>query len=252
MTPTDQFISKAKAIHGEEYDYSQTSYLNAKTKVEVICAKHGIFHITPNNHLRGVRCKKCSMGEAGLAKRKTASSFVTDAVSIHGDKYDYSKVSYATAHTPVEIRCHKHGVFVKTPNMHLKGQGCPRCSDRFKTQNAWLDFVGVPNDQAHRQVPLIMYDGTRIVADGFDPLQKIVYEFWGDKWHGNLSRLLPSDRNPKTKLTYQEHWDLTQHKINRIRSSGFKLIHIWESQWSALVRVRNHEVSRLLRSIYAT
>ena len=42
---TEEFIQKAKAVHGDKYDYSKVEYVNAKTKVCVICPKHGEFYI---------------------------------------------------------------------------------------------------------------------------------------------------------------------------------------------------------------
>lgn len=40
---TEQFISEAKQIHGDKYDYSKVNYHNGKQKVEIICPKHGSF-----------------------------------------------------------------------------------------------------------------------------------------------------------------------------------------------------------------
>ena len=34
---TEQFITKAKHIHGNKYDYSKVNYINAKTKVIISC-----------------------------------------------------------------------------------------------------------------------------------------------------------------------------------------------------------------------
>ena len=34
---TQDFINKAKSIHGDKYDYSKTEYDNSKTKVCIIC-----------------------------------------------------------------------------------------------------------------------------------------------------------------------------------------------------------------------
>jgi len=52
-------------VHGDNYDYSQVEYINSRTKIKIICKKHGIFEQTPNNHLRGECCPKCkiSLGE---------------------------------------------------------------------------------------------------------------------------------------------------------------------------------------------
>ncbi len=50
----------------------------------------------------------------------------------HGEKYDYSRVRYATAHVPVLIGCPVHGDFTQTPDKHLRGGlGCPKCGRAF-------------------------------------------------------------------------------------------------------------------------
>ena len=120
---TDEFIAKAKKIHGDKYDYSKVEYVNRKTKVCIICPKHGEFWQTPSAHLRGQGCPKCK------SKKQTCTTdeFIAKAKKIHGDKYDYSKVEYVNRKTKVCIICPKHGEFWQTPNHHLSGCGCPKC-----------------------------------------------------------------------------------------------------------------------------
>jgi ribosomal protein S27E len=49
---TDDFIVLAKSVHGNNYDYSQTSYVNAKTKVNIKCNVCGnLFKQLPRGHL---------------------------------------------------------------------------------------------------------------------------------------------------------------------------------------------------------
>lgn len=57
---TEEFISKARAIHGDKYDYSKVVYINNSTKVCIICSKHGEFWQQPNNHLQHKGCKDCA------------------------------------------------------------------------------------------------------------------------------------------------------------------------------------------------
>lgn len=59
--------------------------------------------------------------------RKNTEQFIAEAKAIHGDKYDYSKVSYINNSTKVSIVCSTHGDFLQTPSSHLSGQGCPKC-----------------------------------------------------------------------------------------------------------------------------
>jgi hypothetical protein len=54
------FINKSNNVHNFTYDYSQTNYINASTKVKIKCKKHGIFEITPCNHLYGKGCSWCA------------------------------------------------------------------------------------------------------------------------------------------------------------------------------------------------
>lgn len=57
---TEQFIKEARDKHGDKYDYSQTEYLSAHTKLTIICPKHGPFTQEAKSHLRGNKCPKCS------------------------------------------------------------------------------------------------------------------------------------------------------------------------------------------------
>ena len=65
-------------------------------------------------------------------KKITTQDFIEQAMKIHGNKYDYSKVVYTTAKSKVEIICPVHGIFLQTPASHLSGSGCPYCSNNIK------------------------------------------------------------------------------------------------------------------------
>jgi hypothetical protein len=124
----DTFIKQAKEIHGDKYDYSKVDYKDNKTKVTIICPKHGEFHMSPNKHISlKQNCPKCASEQNGIDKRLTLDTFVKRSKLKHGDKYDYSKVEYVNVDTPVIIVCPKHGEFKQTPYIHMKGYGCPRC-----------------------------------------------------------------------------------------------------------------------------
>ena len=66
---TDKFIQKAKEIHGDKYDYSKVNYVNYKTKVEIICPKHGSFWQTPICHFKCDGCPTCK-GELSVSKQE--------------------------------------------------------------------------------------------------------------------------------------------------------------------------------------
>ena len=122
----EDFIKRAKEIHGCKYDYSKVNYVKSSVHVNVICPVHGVFKVTPNQHLRGdgcVACNKLRQRQLGL------DNFLINANKIHGSRYDYSKVNYINANEKVEIICDIHGSFWQTPQCHISSkQNCPKCS----------------------------------------------------------------------------------------------------------------------------
>ena len=121
------FISKAKQIHGDKYDYSKVKYINSRTEICIICPEHGEFWQTPNSHLNGNGCPSCK----GL-KKLTTKEFIERAKQVHGNKYDYSKTIYVNKRTKVCIICPIHGEFYQTPHNHVyQKQGCPECGKKY-------------------------------------------------------------------------------------------------------------------------
>lgn len=134
----DTFVKRATVLHDGKYIYDKDSYINAMTKVPILCLKHGTFWMTPMNHLLGQGCPKCS--GRGLNTEEIIELFKEK----HGDSYDYSKVVFTKMHEKVCIICKEHGEFWQTPSKHLLGQGCPKCSDIKKAKGRTLttnDFI---------------------------------------------------------------------------------------------------------------
>lgn len=79
-----------------------------------------------------------------MTQRKTISELVEEARKVHGDYYDFSRSTYVSAHTKLEVVCPKHGIFKIAPHELLRGQGCKYCGIERRTENAKLkldDFV---------------------------------------------------------------------------------------------------------------
>jgi hypothetical protein len=121
----DNFISKAKQIHGDTYDYSVTKYLESKGKIKIICPIHGIFEQRASNHLSGKGCIKCH----NKSRLSNDLEFIEKAKEKHGDRYDYSNLKYVNDKTKIKIICQNHGEFSQKPSNHLFGQGCPICRE---------------------------------------------------------------------------------------------------------------------------
>ena len=150
----NEFIEKSKQIHNGKYIYDKVNYVNLKTKVCIICPKHGEFWQAPHSHLRGKGCPKCGREKNANSIKITNEIFIEKATQIHGGKYDYSKVKYINAHTKVCIVCPEHGEFWQRPDAHLKGSGCPKCKNT-KIRNALMlskkEFVEKANYIHHNK-----------------------------------------------------------------------------------------------------
>lgn len=128
-----QFLEKARKIHGDKYDYSKIEYVDTKTKVCIICPKHGEFWQSPASHLKGHGCFQCGVENSAKGHLSNKDEFVKKAKKIFGILYDYSNVIYNKSSEKVSITCNKCGnSFLITPNNHLRGQGCPICAKEKK------------------------------------------------------------------------------------------------------------------------
>ena len=118
------FIKQALEYHGMDlYKYGLVEYVDAKTPVKIICPIHGIFEVSPTNHLAGNKCRKCAHNNS-----PSTEEWINNALKVHKHRYDYSKVDYIKAHTKITIICKEHGEFEQTPAHHMSGKNCPKCS----------------------------------------------------------------------------------------------------------------------------
>ena len=126
---TEEFIAKAKMVHGDKYDYSKVEYVGQKAKVCILCKEHGEFLQTPYDHLSGHGCIKCHCKAMARRYSLGKEKFIEKANAVHRGFYDYSEVEYVNGHTKVKITCPIHGIFEQDPASHLQGHGCPFCAD---------------------------------------------------------------------------------------------------------------------------
>ena len=132
---------KLYSIHGDKYLFDESIYINSKTKIKVICKKHGEFYPTVTNLLNKHGCKKCGTERQSLSASFSTLDFIKKAKKVHGNKYDYSISRYKGNDTKIEIICKKHGVFTQTPHVHNSGSGCNICGSETRGASRRL-FVG--------------------------------------------------------------------------------------------------------------
>lgn len=209
----EKFIEKATEIHGDRYDYSKVTYRNNYTKVCIICKEHGEFWQTPNNHLIGQGCSKCSCN-----CKLTTEEFKKRAIKIHGNKYDYSLVNYVNAKTLVKIICKEHGEYEQTPDVHLRGCGCPKCNISH-LEDDMEKFLNENNIEYIYQAKFPWLG--RQSLDFFLPKYNIAIECQGiqhfeGRTFGNTKLLLEETLSKQQVLDKEKKDKLEEHNINII------------------------------------
>lgn len=150
---TEVFIQRAKAVHGDLYDYSNVVYVDQTTKVAIKCIIHGVFHQLPPNHcLRKSKCPKCSTQKTCDGQRKTLNTFIRESQLVHDNFYTYDKAIYTTARKLLTITCPDHGDFQQLPTNHLKGVGCSSCHGGKYSGNkpTTLYYLSINNGEAYK------------------------------------------------------------------------------------------------------
>lgn len=175
----EDFIKLANNTHKGKYSYEHVNYTHSKIKVTVTCPLHGRFDQIPSLHLLGVGCPKCRNSKVGDRFRSNTEEFVERAKQVHGDKYNYDKVDYKLTGIKVIITCQIHGDFNQYPHGHLKGQGCPRCSE--SKGEKFIACVLDKYDIEYLREYKIPETGYKYEYDFYLPKLNILIEFQGEQ-----------------------------------------------------------------------
>ena len=121
---------KFKKVHGDEYDYSLfTEYKKNSIPIQVICKKHGVFTVTPNNHLNGRGCPLCRTDKISQKQRLPKEEAIKRIKDAHGDKFIIPEdFEYKNNQEKVKLICPIHGEFLQYPLNLWRGVGCPKCN----------------------------------------------------------------------------------------------------------------------------
>lgn len=194
-----KFINKANKVHNNTYSYKSSIYINSKTKLEIVCAKHGSFWQIPNSHILGSGCKQCSIENASKPLRYSIDDIETKANSVHNNIYSYEKAIYTGVLSKIEIICKTHGSFFQVAADHLKGRGCPKCAIhgfnftkpailyylKITTPTIILYKIGITNSTVNKRFTLLDREVITVLRqteyllgkDAYDEEQRILKEF---------------------------------------------------------------------------
>lgn len=217
----EEFVKRLVSIFGDKYDYSLVEYGGYKVPVKLVCPEHGIFEKQAGLLLAGKGCKQCGIKRRAEKRRGVSrptkipadvrgSTFIQKAEKLHNGKYDYSAVDYATSQQPVDIICPKHGKFQQTPNNHLQGKGCIKCTCNAISRVEQSLKDAFPQFEQSNRTQL---GGMEL--DLYEPNKRTAVEVNGVHWH-------------TTEFGKTRNYHL--HKTELCESQGIALLHFWDSE----------------------
>ena len=237
--PQEQFIAECRAVHGDRYDYSQTVYQGKRKKVTIICRKHGPFEQWPGNHLNGEGCPDCKFEKESAMQSKGREDFIKDAIAIHGNRYDYSKVRYVNNKTNVIVICPDHGPFEVMPQDHIqKRNGCPICqASKGETAiRVWLENHGI-KFQCHKSVhsPLAVGKRKKFMPDFILTDYNMFIEFNGEQ-HYKGKELWGGEK----QLKHQQARDAALREY--CKQQGIRLLEIHYKDFDRIEEILDKEL----------
>ena len=222
------FIEKANELHGNDrYDYSLiTEYKNLMVKVPIVCKKcNETFWKTPNAHLKKLSYCSCPT----CAKDEFAENFKDNVRKKWGDRFILDLSDYVDFNTPINVVCAEcsHSFTKRPKSFYLYGT-CPGCNNGSVSQKetAWLDLMKIPPECRQQLIPNTSFRGDGLIGN-------TIYEFYGDFWHGNPARYPSNKINKVNKYTMEYLFQKTLKREAKLKSLGYHLIYIWESDYDA-------------------
>jgi G:T-mismatch repair DNA endonuclease (very short patch repair protein) len=77
----EDFVTAAKAAHGNTYEYNNVEYVNSSAEVAITCRTHGDFYMTPASHISDRQgCPKCA--HTGPSKQEQSVCEFLDGLGI--------------------------------------------------------------------------------------------------------------------------------------------------------------------------
>ena len=215
----EDFIKKAKEIHGDKYDYTQVNYVSTEKKVDILCPIHGLFRQTPHNHIGQKQgCPKCSK------RYMDTDYFIVLSKKVHGDKYDYSKVEYVNSHKPVTLICPVHGEFKIRPNDHLSGHGCAKCYNS-KLENEVETFLEEKSiDYIKEKTYEDLKCKNKLRYDFYLPKENVLIECQGEQHYQPVKRS-SSESKTRTLSNFKSLKKRDKLKYEYAKEHNIKLIY---------------------------
>lgn len=226
---TQQFIDKARLLHGDKFDYSITQYVNATTKLKIICIEHGEQEMLPHHHThsKSYGCPVCGKQAINNYKQFTTESFIEKVSHIKGISFE--KTIYISKRENVTITCDIHGDYETKAEMLLKNCGCPRCKSS-KGEDIIEDILIMKEVNYIKQMtfPNCIYVN-RLKFDFYIPILNLCIEFDGEQhfksvkyWGGDVG-LVKRQNYDKIKTEFCKENNISLLRISYLDNIKEKL-----------------------------
>lgn len=229
---TEEYIKKAIKVHGKANDYSNTKYINTRSKITYICENGHTVTQRADSHLLGHGCPKCCHRNW----KKTTKEFIKESIEVHGTKYIYDKVDYKDRRSDVIITCKIHGDFKQKAKTHLRGRGCPRCQNSHGENeiSKVLKSLGVKFQREKT------FEGCRnkllLRFDFWLPKQNLIIEYHGRQHYKPVSLF-------GGKPAFERRLQRDKIKREYVHSRGFNYLEIPYTQKGEIKQILNKWIS---------
>lgn len=239
----DDFVRRAKDVHGDKYDYSlitNENFNGVSSQVDIVCKEHGVFVQIGYNHLNGKGCRLCANIAMGKSLADTKIEFVKKAISAHGNKYLYDKVVYINQGIDVCITCPIHGDFFQRPSHHLNGAGCPMCKRSFGEERV-AHFLKQNNIEFKEQFcfnnEYLFCGNIRLMVDFYLPQHNIVIEYNGGQHYKSIDYF-----GGQKALERQQERDMAVRQY--CKEHKIRLIEIPYTEFDNIETILNKQINR--------
>lgn len=164
----NQYIQKAKAIHGDRYDYNKTTYVNSESPVTITCLRHGDFKFG--------EAKTHTVRKRGCPKCEHMSRFIDVELSDELKK-KYTIIGEGIKYKFLTISCPKHSHWnTDLSSLTLKKKGlekdyCKYCRDEKRPKRI------KPVKEKVRYIPKSRKTTDQFIKDSVNKWGKGAYEY---------------------------------------------------------------------------
>jgi hypothetical protein len=120
-------------------------------------------------------------------------------------------VKFRETHSEFASTCGNKKCYISTSVMEIK----------------WLESLNISKENRNYW---LSHNGKSYIVDGIDLENKIIYEFYGDYWHGNPKFYKSNDINHFNKKTFGDLYSKTMQREQELKDLGYTLITKWENK----------------------